>query len=76
MMNTSIDISNKIEDEKLVDLLSLIKFVVDEAAIPFFIVGAMARDLILWYEYGFAPGRATSDMDFGVRVSSGLNLVN
>ena len=70
MTNTFINISGKIEDAKVVALLGEINTVTNELDIPFFVVGAMARDLILWYGYGVAPGRATMDIDLGVRVSS------
>lgn len=70
MTNTYINISEKIENNRIVDLLTTIKVVAENLDIPFFVVGAMARDLIVWYGYGFAPGRATGDVDLGVRVSS------
>jgi predicted nucleotidyltransferase len=70
MTSTCINISEKIEDNRIVDLLVTIKTVADDLDISFFVVGAMARDLIVWYGYGFAPGRATGDVDLGVRASS------
>jgi predicted nucleotidyltransferase len=36
--------------------------------IPFFVVGATARDMILAYGYGIRTIRATYDIDLGVRV--------
>lgn len=36
--------------------------------IPFFIVGAFARDLILQFAYNIQTHRATNDIDFGIRV--------
>jgi predicted nucleotidyltransferase len=70
MMNTSIDLSSKIDDPVIVDLLGEINTVAEDLEIPFFLIGAMARDLVLWYGYGIAPGRATRDFDLGVRVVS------
>jgi len=70
MMNVSIDISSKINDPVIVDLLGEISIVADDLEIPFFLVGAMARDLVLWHGYGIAPGRATKDFDLGVRIVS------
>ena len=41
-----------------------------DLGIPFFVVGATARDMVLWYGFGIRPGRATHDIDIGVSVSS------
>jgi predicted nucleotidyltransferase len=45
---------------------------VDQAAkvldLRYFVAGAMARDLVLVNAFGFAPGRATRDIDFGIAV--------
>lgn len=38
--------------------------------IPFLIVGACARDLILELHYGLPTYRATNDIDFGIRVET------
>jgi len=70
MMNMSIDISRKIDDPVIVDLLGEINAVAEDLEIPFFLVGAMARDLVLWHGFEIAPGRATRDFDLGVRVVS------
>lgn len=40
----------------------------DALAVPFFLVGAFARDLLLELLHGFKAQRATSDVDFGIRV--------
>lgn len=37
--------------------------------IPFFVVGATARDLVLEYGYNIKPHQATKDVDFAVQVS-------
>ena len=39
-------------------------------ALPFFIVGATARDLILQYCYGIDTGRKTRDVDFAFLVET------
>lgn len=39
-------------------------------SIPFFVVGAFARDLIPELHYGLPVQRATNDIDFGLRVNS------
>lgn len=64
------DISNKIQDPTLVGLLTCVASVADELEIPFFVVGATARDLILWHGFGIVPGRATKDIDLGFSVST------
>jgi predicted nucleotidyltransferase len=38
--------------------------------IPFFVIGAFARDLILNLHYGIAVKRATADIDCGIQVKS------
>jgi predicted nucleotidyltransferase len=39
-------------------------------SIPYLLTGAMAREILLVYGHGCAPGRATTDVDFGVTVPS------
>ena len=41
----------------------------DALAVPFFLVGAFARDLLLELSHGLKAQRATNDVDFGIRVS-------
>ncbi len=38
-------------------------------SIPFFLAGAVARDLLLWYSYGIRTGRATQDVDMAFFVA-------
>jgi predicted nucleotidyltransferase len=38
--------------------------------LPYFLAGAMARDILLTYVFGIETGLATSDVDFGVTVGS------
>lgn len=70
MKNSSLDISTNIDDPKLVELLVCVRNTAIELEIPFFVVGAMARDIIFRYGYNIAPGRATADVDLGFMVSS------
>jgi predicted nucleotidyltransferase len=51
-------------------LLTSVSAVAAQVGIPFFTVGAMARDLVLWYGFGVKPGRATKDVDLAFSVSS------
>jgi predicted nucleotidyltransferase len=69
MIDTSFDLSGKLDPVR-----ELVFRDVAEAAaacgIPFFIVGACARDLLLDLYYGLPPHRATNDIDFGIRVDT------
>jgi predicted nucleotidyltransferase len=62
------DLSEKI-DGFTVELLDTIADVAESLKVPFFVVGAMARDVILTQGYGIETGRATQDIDLGVQVS-------
>ena len=64
------DISDKINDPVIVELLTQISVVSAELDIPFFVIGATARDLVLWCGFGIRPGRATRDIDIGISASS------
>jgi predicted nucleotidyltransferase len=68
-MSNLLDLSGKIDPVSLALFASL-----SEAAgrlgIPFFAVGATARDLIFALGYGLPSMRATLDKDFGLRVAS------
>jgi len=41
-----------------------------ELKVPYFLAGAMARDIVLTHVFGIETGLATSDVDFGVTVGS------
>ncbi len=69
MKNISFDLSGKIE-KPVVDTLHILKKVADSLSIPFFVVGASARDFILRHHYGIEPRRKTGDIDLGVEVAS------
>ncbi|OHE23009.1 MAG: hypothetical protein A2X92_09750 [Syntrophus sp. GWC2_56_31] len=68
MNNISFDLSGKI-DRPTINALSALKRESDALNIPFFVVGALARDLILKHGYGVEPSRITRDIDLGVRVA-------
>ena len=70
MGDSSIDISSKIDDPVLVELLTRVSVVAEDLDVSFFAVGAVARDLILWYGFGVQPGRVTRDVDLAFSVSS------
>ena len=61
------DISGKIDRYRL-EIIESIKEAADTHTIPFFIVGATARDIILEYVYNKKVFRATNDIDFGISI--------
>lgn len=69
MKNILIDISGKI-DSSYIAAIEEIKKVADSLKISFFIVGALARDIIMEYFYKIKAPRMTMDIDLGIRVSS------
>ncbi len=67
-MNASLlDLSGKI-DRGTVELFEAVVRVAQSVNVPFFVVGATARDMILLHGYDINPKRATADIDFGVQV--------
>lgn len=69
MSNILFDLSGKI-DQQTIAALSALKGVADSLGIPFFVVGASARDFILEHCYGIKSPRMTRDIDLGVEVDS------
>lgn len=68
-MNESLlDLSGK-TDRYTIKLFEIIAEVAESFNVHFFVVGAMARDIILSQGYGIGTGRATQDIDLGVQVS-------
>jgi len=68
MKENLLDLSGKI-DNLTIEIFECIAHVADSLNIPFFVVGAAARDIILQYGYGILTTRATADIDFGVQIS-------
>jgi len=68
MKNLSIDVSGKI-DSPYTKAIKEIKKVADSQKISFFIIGALARDIILEYFYEIKAPRITMDIDLGIEVS-------
>ncbi|OGS21128.1 MAG: hypothetical protein A3J83_00720 [Elusimicrobia bacterium RIFOXYA2_FULL_40_6] len=62
-----LNISGKI-DPLLINVLSTISTIAKKLDIPFFLVGAMARDIIYEHCYEIKPPRATKDIDIGIRI--------
>jgi predicted nucleotidyltransferase len=69
MNGTSLDLSSKI-DAITRELLRSLNKITRELDIPYFVTGAMARDIILEHAYGIKSGLATKDFDLGVMVES------
>jgi predicted nucleotidyltransferase len=68
MKRNLLNLSGKI-DSLTVELFETISDVAEFAKVPFFVVGATARDMILVYGYDIKTIRATHDIDFAVQVS-------
>jgi predicted nucleotidyltransferase len=68
MNGSLLDLSEKIDGFEI-GLFETVVEVAESLSIPFFVVGAMARDIILSYGYGIETGRGTQDIDLGVKVS-------
>ena len=67
MSSSSIPIAGKI-DPDTVGVLETVHRAATELAIPYIVVGATARDLVLHYGYGAPVRRATHDVDFAIEV--------
>lgn len=67
MSSISLNISGKI-DNATVNLYQIVANVADRLRIPFIVVGASARDIVLHYGHGANIERATTDVDVGVYV--------
>ena len=63
-----LDISPKI-DRAIATVLADLAEIATDRDIDFFVVGAMARDMILDYGFGIEAGRATRVIDLGIRVA-------
>jgi len=69
MSGILLDLSGKINPSH-VEVLSIIRDIAASLRIPFFIVGASARDYILDHVYNRPAVRMTMDVDIGVKVES------
>lgn len=68
MRNILVDLSGKIS-ETSVSILREIEEVSTRLDIPFFVIGATARDIILEYQFDIKTRRATLVIDIGVFIS-------
>jgi predicted nucleotidyltransferase len=69
MNRNSRELSTKI-DSIVLQAIEEITTVANSLGIPFFLVGAIARDILLEYLYDIISYRATLDLDFGIQVSN------
>ena len=68
MKKNSFDLSDRI-DPGLLEVAEVLIQVTDPLSIPFFLIGAACRDLILDTIYGINTIRATNDIDFAICIS-------
>lgn len=70
MVNTSIvNLSQKI-DPATVEVLRTVSRICTDLGVPWVVVGATARDLVLHHGYGAKVKRATHDIDFAIEVAN------
>lgn len=69
MNNISINISGKIDPEKI-KVLRSIKDIAESLEIPFFVVGAFAREVIFEHIHQIPSPRMTEDIDIGVEAAN------
>ena len=67
MTQKLLDLSGKIKDP-ILEILETISNIASSLNVPFFVVGAAARDIILHCGYGIEIIRATEDIDLGFMV--------
>ena len=63
-----LNISGKIS-EPFISIYALIADIAEQNKLPFFIIGATARDIIFEHAYGIKAPRATRDVDLAVQVA-------
>lgn len=68
MTSTSINIAGKV-DPRTVEILQLVGRLSNALDIPYVVIGATARDLVLHHYYGASIQRATQDIDFAIQVA-------
>jgi predicted nucleotidyltransferase len=69
MMNTLLNIVDKFP-EGLVELYQIVDEHTTALGIPYFVVGATARDIVMVHEYNANIERGTRDVDFGIQVQT------
>jgi predicted nucleotidyltransferase len=67
MKKNLLNLSGKI-DSLTIELLHDVSAVAESLTVPFFVIGATARDILLSYGHGIKTTRITMDVDFGIQV--------
>jgi predicted nucleotidyltransferase len=67
MKNISLNLRGKLEPQVL-RLLRGAAQVAAEQRVPFFVVGASARDMVLEHGFGVRSKRATTDIDLAIAI--------
>lgn len=73
MTKNLLNISGKIS-EPIVSIYALIADIAEQNNLPFFIIGATARDIIFEHAYSIKAQRATRDIDLAVQVSTWMDF--
>jgi len=68
MTSALLNISGKI-DQQTTAVFELVNSILAKLKMPYVVVGASARDLVMHYGYGAVIQRATEDVDFAIEVS-------
>lgn len=69
MKRNLLKLTNKVESGITI-ILEKILIVAKELNVQFFVVGAIARDIVFTNIYGVQTGRATNDIDLGINLES------
>lgn len=69
MSNISYDLSEKIDKQSIKALLTL-QSAANSLNLPMFLIGALARDLLLEHCHNIKSLRKTTDVDIGVKVAN------
>lgn len=69
MTNTLLNVSGKLNPIE-VEIFDSIYRATSQLGIPFLVIGASARDLILHHVHGIEVTRATGDIDFAIQVAA------
>lgn len=68
-MTISVNVVGKLP-AGLIELYGIVDGIAQKAGIEYFIIGAMARDLVLHHGFGATLERGTRDVDFAIQVAS------
>jgi predicted nucleotidyltransferase len=75
MNKNLLNISGKIS-ESIVKIYELIAEIANKSNVRFFVIGAMARDMVFEHGYDIPTSRATKDIDLAVQVATWAEFLN